>query len=302
MSGSQEVGSIVFYYVLPGLGIYGGIKKAFHCADALTSAGLACAVASPSGGRPDWFPSSSPTLTREELRRRCRPEDVLLFSSPADLEFVEALPATRRVVDMQGASTPADVEMMRHDLDYISHGLHMTYTLTGAGRVAPYVPLGIPDVFRREGHRREGTVAVMPRKGSEALGAIASILRDEEELLPIDGLDEAGVASRLREADLFVAISPDEAFGLPPLEAMAAGCCVVGYPGIGGFEFMRHGETAWTVPNSDLDALLRALRRVLDDRDLKEHLREGGRRVAGFYTMEREREYLLRAFALLGLA
>lgn len=290
----------MFYYVLPGLGIYGGIKKAFHCADALGAAGRPCAVASPSGGRPDWFASSSPTLTRDELARVCRREDIVLFSSPADLDFVESLPAQRRIVDMQGASTPQDRAMMRHDHDYISHGLHMTHELAQQGRVAPYVPLGIPNVFRHRGETKEpGSVAIMPRKGSELLEAVAAALRPDERLVLIDGMNEEQVATTLKRADVFLAISPAEAFGLPPLEAMAAGCCVVGYAGVGGFEFMRHGETAWVVANGDAAALPAALRQVLDDTPRREQLRRDGQLMAAYYTMDREREYLQRAFAML---
>jgi glycosyltransferase involved in cell wall biosynthesis len=190
--------------------------------------------------------------------------------------------------------------MMSRDHDYISHGLHMTYELLQHGRVAPYVPLGIAASFRHEGEDKEmGTVAVMPRKGSDALTAVGDVLRNGERLVPIDGMPEAQVAATLKRADVFLAISPDEAFGLPPLEAMAAGCCVVGYSGRGGFEFMRHGETAWVVPNGDTESLPLALRRVLDDPPRKEQLRRDGQRVAGYYTMEREREYLQRAFEML---
>lgn len=291
----------MIYYVVPGLGIYGGIKKAFQCAGMLTASGFPCVVASPEGGRPDWMPSTCPTSTRDELAECCRPEDVVLFSSPADALFVDSLPAGRKVVHMQGAITVADHELMdpARGYEYVSHGLHMTYELQLRGRVAPYVPLGISDVFRWDGDpKAAGTVAVMPRRGGEILPDLHGVLRKGERLLTIDGIPEAEVARILRAAEVFVAISQAESFGLPPLEAMCAGCCVVGYPGVGGFEFMRHGETAHVVPNGDAASLLRALRRALDDAGYRDGLRRRALAVSAYYTLDREREYLLRALGL----
>jgi glycosyltransferase involved in cell wall biosynthesis len=138
----------------------------------------------------------------------------------------------------------------------------------------------------------------MPRKGGEAVAAIRRALGKRAEIVEIDGLPEAEVARLFLESDLFVAISSVEAFGLPPLEAMCANCCVVGYPGDGGFEFLRHGETAHVVPNGDLRALVAAVGEVLARPAYREGLRRRGRAFAAYYTLEREREYLLRALAL----
>lgn len=291
-----------FYYVLPGTGIYGGVKKGFHCADMLTDSGYPCTVATPDGTRSTWFENRCAVISHEELVRRCMPTDAVLFSCPADAAFVDSLVANRIILHMQGANTPGDWEMIDPDRGYecISHGLHMTYQLQQRGRVAPYVAMGIPDVFRWQGEQKEsGQVVVMRRKGDAVFKAIAEALPDVH-FSQIHGLSEAETAACLKSADVFLAISANEALGLPPLEAMCAGCCVVGFPGVGGFEFMRHLETAFLAPNDDLLALAAALKKVLADRTLRESLREGGMEISRYYTLERERRYLLRALGLSG--
>lgn len=288
----------MLHYVLPGVGIYGGVKKGFHCADLLSASAHPCTVATPDGDRPDWFDSACEVITHAELVRRCCADDVVLFSCPSDAPFVDSLPARRKIVHMQGANTPADHDLIdpRRGYEVISHGLHMTYELQRQGRVAPYVPIGIPDVFRWSGESKLAeSVAVMPRKGGEILSALRDAMNGAGEISLIDGLPEREVAARLKHADIFLAISPSEAFGLPPLEAMCAGCCVVGFAGVGGFEFMRHEETAHVVPNGDVAALTTALRRVIADRAYRESLRRRGLEYSRYYTLEREREYLLRA-------
>ncbi|MDJ0522024.1 MAG: glycosyltransferase [Planctomycetota bacterium] len=284
------------YYVLPGIGIYGGIKKAFHCAELLEASGVPCRVATPGAAAPDWFDYDARTVDREELPERIQREDTVLFSFPPDARFVRRLRAKRKIVHMQGANTEGDEALFSMPFEFISHGLHMTQQLLKHGRVAPYVPLGLRDVFRWDGEtKRPRSVALMSRKGGALIREVERGLPRDASLTVIDGLSEAEVAQVLKETDTFVAISAKEAFGLPPLEAMAAGCAVLGYPGDGGFEFMRHGETAHVVPNGDRRALRRAVRTCLEDDMYRDRLREGGRTIAAYYTLERERAYLLRA-------
>ena len=106
------------------------------------------------------------------------------------------------------------------------------------------------------------------------------------------------VADALKHADIFLAVSTAEAFGLPPLEAMCAGCCVVGFPGIGGFEFMRHMDTAHVVPNGDVPGLLDALRHVCARPAYRDALRTRAMDLSAAYTVGREQEALLRALGL----
>lgn len=289
----------MFYYVLPGTGIYGGIKKGFHCADLLTDSGFPCAVATPRGDRPGWFATRAQVISRDDLGRRCQSDDAVLFSFPPDARFVDRLAARRKVVHMQGANTRADTALFRRGYEFISHGLHMSYELLRHGRVAPYVPIGVPDEFRWSGEAKKPcSVALMSRKGGTFLDAVSAALTAEASLTVIDGLSEEAVAGTLKGVDVFVAISTSEAFGLPPLEAMCAGCCVVGFPGDGGFEFMRHGETAHLVPNGDAKALQCAVREVLERPGYRDALRRRAMALSYYYTLERERQYLLRALGL----
>lgn len=288
-------------YVLPGSGLFGGVKKGFACADMLTDAGHPCTVATPDGGRPTWFASRCEVITHAQLVARSHADDVVLFSSPADAPFVDALPAYRKIVHMQGANTPADSALFHwsRGYDFISHGLHMTYALQRAGRVAPYVQMGIPDVFRWRGDTKTPLrIVVMPRKGADVVRLIRSTLPPGATLVEVDGAPEAVVARTLRQSDIFLAISPSEAFGLPPLEAMCAGCCVVGFPGVGGFEFMRHMDTAHVVANSDVPSLIDAVRLVCADARYRDALRARGLALSSSYTMENERQGLLRALGL----
>lgn len=289
------------YYVLPGTGIYGGVKNAFQTVEYLNRAGYTAFVATPEGGHAQWLDSCAKTVPRERLPDLCVSEDMILFSWPPDADFVSSLKPARKIVHMQGANTPADEQLMlrRDEFEFISHGLHMTQRLLAHGIVAPYVPLSVSPVFRCQDRPKQmNSIAYMPRKNGEAVDRLRSSVAGDPTWLPISDLPESQVAAILQRADMFVAVSPNEAFGLPPLEAMCSGCCVVGYPGDGGFEFMRHGETAHVVTNNDERGLLFALQHCLEHPDYRDYLRLGGLQLAAYYTPERESRGLLRALGL----
>ena len=99
-----------------------------------------------------------------------------------------------------------------------------------------------------------------------------------------------------RSADIFMAIGYPEGFALPPLEAMACGCAVIGFTGGGAGEFMLDGETALVSPDGDVQSLARNLERALTDTALKEKIRSAGLARARQYSLQRMERDLL-AFA-----
>ncbi len=92
------------------------------------------------------------------------------------------------------------------------------------------------------------------------------------------------------EADVFVFTSYFEAFGLPPLEAMACGTAVVTTDCGGNRDYARHGENCLVVPPSDIEQLTTAIRHLLlNDADRK-RVADAGFRLASTWTWERTAE------------
>jgi Glycosyl transferases group 1 len=116
------------------------------------------------------------------------------------------------------------------------------------------------------------------------------------ELTAIAGRTEAQTAEILRGSAVFLSFSEREGFGLPPAEAMASGCYVVGYPGMGGREFFEP-DYCTPVPDGDLLAFARAVDEALaaHDADPEAFAKLGltaSERILGQYSQEGLREDL----------
>ena len=98
----------------------------------------------------------------------------------------------------------------------------------------------------------------------------------EFELIFTQGLPHHEFLEQLAHYRYFMPMSPCEGFGLTPLEAMACGCCVVGFHGNGGLEYMRPGINCEVAGYPQLDALTDKVAAVLKYPDKAEALARQG--------------------------
>ena len=178
------------------------------------------------------------------------------------------------------------------------------------------VPVGVdPDLFkpipsiqRKPGHLITTASADVALKGlSFLLEALAKLRTEREVHLTIIGKPRAGASADLIEslglqdcisyvsgvsdeqivelyASCQLAVVPSlyEGFSLPAIEAMSTGTCLVATTGGALPEVTgRDGDTVLSCPPADADALAVAIRRGLDDKDLRAKIGLAGRqRVA----------------------
>jgi glycosyltransferase involved in cell wall biosynthesis len=118
---------------------------------------------------------------------------------------------------------------------------------------------------------REHRIVAMPRKRPADFRLLFDLLRargalGDWEVVTLEGRPEREVAAEVRGAALFVALGREEGFGLPVAEALASGCPVVGFHGMGGRELFG-SEFAVAIEDGDVGALATWIERFVADYD-----------------------------------
>lgn len=227
------------YYFLPGTGIFGGIKVGYQFTDLLNGLGARSVVVTPDGRAPDWFQSSAPTLSEDAAVARLTGRDCALFSLPHDYPKLAALSA-RLVFHCQGTDPLIDPVLADPRVTLLTCWPQATaYVREKTGRTSIEVGISVADSFYYRGQpKAPGRVAYMPRRGAE-LAAACQAAQPDLQFVPIDKATENEASEILQRCEYFIATSVNEWFGLPALEAMAAGCVVVSVPTVGGNDYLR---------------------------------------------------------------
>ncbi len=98
-------------------------------------------------------------------------------------------------------------------------------------------------IFSYEG-KKKNQICFMPRKNRDHALNVINLLKYRGVLegftvVPIEGKTEAQTSEIMKESLIFLSFGYPEGFSLPPAEAMACGCIVIGYHGMGGKEYFN---------------------------------------------------------------
>jgi glycosyltransferase involved in cell wall biosynthesis len=302
---------VIFVNRFPQTLISGGIKKFYRCAEILRSEGLDAWVWQP-GGAPAWLRTTAATMADPHLAARS--EDVLVIPEVLD-DFLAGLARDpripRKVLFCQNQYYLLNRHTVGRRLDDLGFGAVFCPSRVCADFVSrvfhqervSVVPSSVDPALFVPGAKRF-QIACAPRKLAQELGLIRSILVTKYPeaasvpWIPFEGVPEEEVARILGESAVYFSTSHQESLGILPLEAMSAGCAVVGFHGYGGLEYATAANGQWFSPE-DLeeaaDALWDTLQAVREDAPaLTERLRAGMETAAGFRP-EATRRALLEA-------
>jgi hypothetical protein len=254
-------GSPTIYYLAPfDQRPSGGVKMIYTHVDILNNLGIPAAVLhAPDGFRCTWFDNDTRVVSAKSMQ--FHEDDILVVPEcyGPGLHLLE--PNVRKVLFNQGPYHTFDrVELEGTDPGAPYSGLQrlegvMTVSEDGADLlrfVFPGMDVAVARtvidgrVFRARSVAAPRRIGYVPARLPEEVNQLLHILRihgigdgkpGSWEILPVQGLPEHRVAEAMRECSIFLSLSDRDGFGLPPAEAMASGCYVVGYPGGGGNDF-----------------------------------------------------------------
>jgi len=168
------------------------------------------------------------------------------------------------------------------------------------------VPVFIDSNLYAFSKNKKRQIAYMPRRLPKDSMALINLLTlrgslNEFNFVPIDGMNQSQVASVLKDSLIFLSFSHRDGFGLPPAEAMACGCLVIGYSGNGGDEFF-HEDVVFKIVDGDLLNYVAVVEQVIgeyvvDPVRLDAVRKKASERILQTYSRKNTEKYLLEAWS-----
>lgn len=275
------------YYFLPGSGIYGGIKVGYQFAMLIDSLGAPCIMVTPDGRAPSWFHTDCLTISEDEAVQQLADSDTILFSFPYDYERLSEY-SSNLVFHCQGTDPVIDPIILNHDIKVLTCWRQAAdYVMSVSGRASINVGISISDAFYNiDTQKTSGTVSYMPRRGNDLVLSCREMNKNLK-FTPIDNMPEDQVAAILLHSEYYLATSVNEWFGLPALEAMAAGCVVLSVPTIGGTDYLIDNINSRVVEPDELARTLYNIASETSD-NYRDQLREHARITASTYRLDNQ--------------
>jgi hypothetical protein len=144
-----------------------------------------------------------------------------------------------------------------------------------------------PAVFKPARHKVH-QLCFMSRKWPQITTALQRQFGQKVRLVEIDGQPEAKVAEIMATSTIFVGLGRNEGLGLPPLEAMAAGCLLCGFAAEGTLDYARPENGFWA-KEGDIEgcmaAVSSAMQTVSNDKTRYQSMLNAGLKTAQDYAL-----------------
>lgn len=301
-------------FIEPHLELYGGIRRVMELSNRLARLGDDVTIFHPAGTPCAWMEGLAKTRATSELARDAF--DAVIFNDPP--HYGLALRARARVKafyvlclderERLGKFSIKSLWPRKGRIMALKHALSLPFLkIANATWMQLYLAgeLGVESELLIGGVNREvfrpvpvdrapGVFRILcsgdprERKGTGTIRAAVEIVRRETPSVELvtyhgKGIPQERMAEAYCSADLFVDAQWYAGWNNPVAEAMACGVPVV-CTDIGGVaDFAFHEETAVLVPVGNAGRLGSAIRRMMDDGDLRERMRRNAfRAVARF--------------------
>ena len=269
----------IFYYLPADNRISGGMRQSYRQVEILQQLGWeAYATHYYDGFRYRGSPSSIPVMDISKVR--LDKDDAFVFTEVTPgMPRVPGLERAIRVVNVQGPFLL--VKGMRADVKDLGwlYREAASFLITNSQLGLDVLRWLFPEKPSRRyyysfdkppftyGGDKKRQFCYMPRKRLTEQVESAAFLRLFGDVpgwqgVAIDKMTEEQAAETMRQSVLFLSFSEKDSLPMPPAEAMACGCVVLGYHGIGGKEYFGK-EFCITVDEEDSFSFARKLSEVL---------------------------------------
>lgn len=318
----------------------GGVKQIYRMADLLNKNGFEAYVVHKKKHREKWFSNNTAIRVNPYLFKKIRfseknrnslwhktylwmlkktsfsiaKEDILVYPEIMGGPFDRAFENAFVIFNQNCYYTFEQQEPAKPSPYHSAHNLGVIVVSEDSKQylqeVFPDLPvhrihLGIDTQLFKSAETKKKQICFMPRKLGEDLKQLLSILHlkgqlKDWEFSSIHNKSEAEVARIFGESAIFLSLNHREGFGLPPAEAMASGCFVVGYTGEAGKEYFRE-EFSIAIEAGNIRAFVKAIEAAAYEFSVApEKATEKGRLAREYilenYSLEKEEKSVLDAW------
>lgn len=289
----------------------GGIRKQYRSVDVLNASGIAAAIVHHSRGfRCDWFINQTHIVAAPDIT--VSSSDVIVVPEIYGSSICDLPTGIRQVILNQNAYITLDSILSgipNSDAPYLANPDLVAVAAVSAqnAKLLSYMFKGVlvhrirwaldPAVYFPPQAQPGRRIAFMPRRRSKEAAHLLSLLRFRDalkgwEIVEIAGCSEWDAAELMRSCRVFLSLGEREGLGLPPLEAIACGCLVVGFTGYAGAEFFQL-PYATQIEDGDIGAFAPAVEELMrwtekDPLAAKHAALNGSRHVLHVYSPEAE--------------
>jgi len=261
----------------------GGVRKIYRQVDVLNAAGIeAIVMHQQQGFRCTWFENQTRVASYEQVEPRAG--DLFMVPEILAWQFVPLWPGMPKIIFSQNAYQTFSWRTPEHNVNPYTHPDFKAVIVVSEDSRA-YLNYTFPNltVFRIRysidpttfyfSSEKKRQIVYMPRKRERDAVQVVGLLKcrgllNGWEIIKVDGKSEVETAHILRESAIFLSLSAQEGWGLPPMEAIACGCVTIGYDGGGGAEFMKE-PYATPVESQDILAYTAAVERAIREIESK---------------------------------
>lgn len=245
----------------------GGVKQIHRVAEQLIVLGYQVTLVQDSATfHPAWFSSSIRTISKDEWNSLdyLDPNTDIVVLAETFLPVIQSLfPTLKKIIFNQNCaysfgipsqdmwnptsvvkaySHPCVVQIWCVSLhDY----LFLTECMSLPSNKVSLLTNGIEsDICIPPKAKKKFQIAFMPRKNQRDSRIVRALIEYQSwstgwNFVPIENMNHAQTIKILQDSLLFLSFGYPEGFGLPVAEALACGCAVIGYSGLGGRELFN---------------------------------------------------------------
>ncbi len=207
-----------------------------------------------------------PIIQKEEFERNAMKDDLLICNPGfSDLKFGIRLPC-KKLSYIQGIRTFSILDVFFDTYVFVS-GWARSFVEAYYGITGSVIPAFVDAEFFSRGdswNTRSKTVAMIRYKHDDILfEKFVALFKKHHGEIPnfeiVSIKRQKELAQALKKYRYFLSLAVMEGFGLPMLEAMAAGCTVIGWDSGGCHEYAVSGENCLLAKYGDMECLANQL-------------------------------------------